>query len=167
LLPPAFAVFAEPRREKDLLSLLRCHRQVIAGWRFLAPVPVSVLIRERLGLVVEDLGEDGTLEMAARVSERSVDFVIFLGDTLSPGSYDPAFDALIRACDVYDAPLATSLVTASLLIDFQADHDARVAATRAGPHEDARSGDETSDPGPSLPPMLTRPLELVADPGSQ
>ena len=160
---PVFAVFAQARRQKELLRFMRAHRRRATGWRFLAPGPICLALGEELGLRMEHLGDGGPLEIAARVCEGSVDFVIYLRDTLTEQGHDPGFDALLRACDVHDVPVATNVATASVLVTLQAEHDARVSAGRA---RATRHGDETSGPERRPPPGRPRPLDLVAGSGS-
>ncbi|MGH2722146.1 MAG: methylglyoxal synthase [Actinomycetota bacterium] len=165
--PPAFAVFAEPRRQEELFRLLRAHHRRTTSWRFLAPGPTALALDEGLGLRTERLGDGGPIEIAARVCEGSVDFVIYLRDTVTDRGHDPGFDALLRACDVSDVPVATNVATATVLIALQAEHDARVAAAR-GRIRITRHGDETSGPGPRQPSGEVRAgtrLGLVAGSG--
>lgn len=165
---PAFAVFAQARRQEELLRLLRAHRRRATNWLFLAPGPTALALGEGLGLRTEHLGDGGPLEIAARVCEASVDFVIYLRDTLTDRGHDPGFDALLRACDVHDVPVATNVATATVLITLQAEHDARVAAAR-GRLRITRHGDETIGPGSRQPPGGPQAgfgLGLVAGSGS-
>lgn len=165
---PVFAVLAQARRQEELLRLLRAYRRRATSWLFLAPGPTALALGEGLGLRTEHLGDGGPLEIAARVCEASVDFVIYLRDILTDHGHDPGFDALLRACDVHDVPLATNVATATVLITLQADHDARVAAAR-GHARIARHGDEANGPGSRQPPGGPRVglrLRLVAGSGS-
>ncbi|MGH2687810.1 MAG: methylglyoxal synthase, partial [Actinomycetota bacterium] len=143
---PTFAVFAQPRRREELLRFLRAHRRRAVGWRFLAPGTVAVALDEGMGLRVERLGNGGPLEIAARVCEGSVGFVVYLRDMLTEPGHDPGFDALLRACDLHGIPVATNVATATVLFTLQAEHDAQVEAARVRLHRITRPGDETSDP---------------------
>ncbi len=48
--------------------------------------------------------------------EGSIDGVIFFRDPLTSHSHEPDIPAVLKVCDVHDAPLATNRASALLLI---------------------------------------------------
>jgi methylglyoxal synthase len=58
----------------------------------------------------------GDLQIGARLATGEVDAIIFLRDPMTPQPHEPDINALVRACDVHDAPCATNLSTARLML---------------------------------------------------
>lgn len=58
----------------------------------------------------------GSEQLGAQIQSNNIDLAIFLRDPLSPKSYEPNAELVIRICDMHNIPLATNLATAELLI---------------------------------------------------
>ncbi|MCI8991391.1 MAG: methylglyoxal synthase [Eubacterium sp.] len=58
----------------------------------------------------------GAQQLCAEIENNNMDLIIFLRDPLTPKSYEPDVNNVVKLCDVYNIPLATNLATAELLI---------------------------------------------------
>lgn len=58
----------------------------------------------------------GDAQIAAQVSEKQVDLVIFFRDPLGKHPHEPDVQMLMRVCDVHNVPLATNPATATLMV---------------------------------------------------
>lgn len=74
---------------------------------------------ERAGLEVHKVASGprgGDAQIAAMVTEGSVNAVFFFRDPLDRHPHEPDIAMLMRICDVHDVPLATNPATAELII---------------------------------------------------
>ena len=58
----------------------------------------------------------GEQQLGAQVANNDIDLVIFLRDPVSPKSYEPDINSILRLCDVHNIPLASNLATAEILL---------------------------------------------------
>ena len=58
----------------------------------------------------------GDAEIAAFVSNKQMDMVLFFRDPLGKHPHEPDVQMLLRLCDVHDVPLATNNASAELII---------------------------------------------------
>jgi methylglyoxal synthase len=113
------AVIAHDNKKVDLVAWTTYNRDTLAGFSLIATRHTARLVRDKVGLEVEELlsgPEGGDAQIAARVATRSVDAVFFFVDPLSAQPHDPDIRALLRVCNVHNIPLATNLATADLII---------------------------------------------------
>lgn len=74
---------------------------------------------ERAGLEVHKVASGprgGDAQIAAMVTEGSVNAVFFFRDPLDRHPHEPDIAMLMRICDVHNVPLATNPATAELII---------------------------------------------------
>ena len=57
----------------------------------------------------------GDAQIAAKITNKECDMVIFFRDPLEKHPHEPDISMLMRLCDVHDVPLATNPSSASLL----------------------------------------------------
>ena len=113
------ALIAHDHKKVDLVAWATFNRDTLARFQLIATRHTARLIREKVGLDVEEVlsgPEGGDAQIAARVAEGSVDAAIFFVDPLSAQPHDPDIRALLRVCNVRNVPLATNLATADLMI---------------------------------------------------
>lgn len=113
------ALIAHDNKKVDLMAWATFNRETLGRFRLLATRNTARLIRSKVGLEVEELlsgPEGGDAQIAALVATGGVDAVFFFVDPLSAQPHDPDIRALLRVCDVHNAPLATNLATADLII---------------------------------------------------
>ena len=117
------ALIAHDGKKPDMVSFASSYREKLADYRIIATAATGRLLREEVGLDVEDylsgpLG--GDVQIAARIAGREVAAVFFLVDPLDKHPHDPDIQAVQRVCNVLDVPLATNVATANLIISADA-----------------------------------------------
>jgi len=113
------ALIAHDNKKVDLVAWATFNRDTLARFRLTATRHTARLLREKVGLTVEDLlsgAEGGDAQIAALVATASVDAVFFFVDPLTALPHDPDVRALLRVRNVHNVPLATNLSTADLII---------------------------------------------------
>jgi methylglyoxal synthase len=135
------ALIAHDNKKADLVAWATFNRTTLAAFRLVATRHTARLLRDKVGLEVEDLlsgPEGGDAQIAALVATGAVCSVFFFVDPLAAQPHDPDIRALLRVCNVHNVPLATNIATADLII---AALSRGLAAQEAG-----------LLPGPGLPP---------------
>jgi len=113
------ALIAHDNKKVDLVAWATFNRDTLAGFPLIATRHTARLMRDKVGLEVEELlsGPDGgDAQIAAGVATREIDVVFFFVDPLSAQPHDPDIRALLRVCNVHNVPVATNLATADLII---------------------------------------------------
>lgn len=113
------ALIAHDNKKVDLIAWATFNRETLARCALVATRHTAHLLRDKVGLEVEDLlsgPEGGDAQIAARVATGAVQAVFFFVDPLSAQPHDPDIRALLRVCNVHNVPLATNLATADLII---------------------------------------------------
>lgn len=113
------ALIAHDNKKADLLAWATYNRDTLARFALVATRQTAQLIRDKVGLPSEALlsgPEGGDAQIAARVATREVAAVFFFVDPLSALPHEPDVRALLRVCNVHNAPVATNVATADLLI---------------------------------------------------
>jgi methylglyoxal synthase len=113
------ALIAHDNRKVDLIAWATYNRDTLARFRLVGTRHTARLAREKVGLPVEELlsgPEGGDAQIAALVATGKVTAVFFFVDPRSAQPHDPDIRALLRVCNVHNAPLATNLATADLMI---------------------------------------------------
>ena len=113
------ALIAHDNRKVDLVAWSTFNRDTLARFGLVATRHTAQLIRDKVGLEVEELlsgSAGGDAQIAARVAEERIDAVFFFVDPLSAQPHDPDIRALLRVCNVHNVALATNLTTANLVI---------------------------------------------------
>jgi methylglyoxal synthase len=117
------ALIAHDNKKVDLVARATFDRETLAGFSLFAPRYTARLIKQKIGLEIEELLsglEGGDAQIAARVATGSVDAVFFFVDPLSAQPPHPDIRARLRVCNVHNIPLATNLATADLIIAARA-----------------------------------------------
>lgn len=118
------ALVAHDGKKDDLLRLVRRYSDNLGGFRFVATASTGTRLMMELGLdvdLVESGPNGGDLQIGARIVEGAIDAVVFLRDPLTAHPHEPDIQALMKACDVHDVPLATNLGSAEMLLQFLAE----------------------------------------------
>jgi methylglyoxal synthase len=135
------ALIAHDNRKVDLVAWATYNRVTLGQFQLIATRHTAHLLRDKIGLEVREMlsgPEGGDAQIAANVATGGIDAVFFFVDPLAAQPHDPDIRALLRVCNVHNAPLATNLATADLII----------AALGAAPAADDRSaprGDIAAD----------------------
>ena len=113
------ALIAHDNKKVDLVAWATFNRDTLAGFPLIATRHTARLMRDKVGLDVEELlsgPEGGDAQIAAGVATRQIDAVFFFVDPLSAQPHDPDIRALLRVCNVHNVPLATNVASADLII---------------------------------------------------
>jgi methylglyoxal synthase len=60
----------------------------------------------------------GDAQIAAKIVDKDIDYVIFFIDPLSSHPHEVDVQMLLRICNVTDTPIATNYSTASMMIKY-------------------------------------------------
>ena len=117
------AMIAHDGKKADLVAFATFNREKLGGYHLIATATTGRLLRDKVGLEVEDLLSGplgGDAQIAARVAQGEVAGVIFFVDPLNAHPHDPDIQGLLRVCNVHNVPLATNVATADLIVSGQA-----------------------------------------------
>lgn len=107
------ALIAHDARRHDLVDFAVRNAARLRRCALVAPDATGRLLESEVGLRVERLPAG---QVAARVVMGEVDAVVFLVDALCVPGGEPDLSTLLRVCDMHDVPLASSVVSADLLM---------------------------------------------------
>ncbi len=110
---------AHDSRKKLMQNFCIAYRTVLAKHHLYATGTTARLIEEATNLPVHKYlaGHLGGVEqLAADISENTMDLVIFLRDPVTRKSHEPRIISIANLCDAHNIPLATNLATAELFI---------------------------------------------------
>jgi methylglyoxal synthase len=125
------ALIAHDNQKVDLVAWATYNRETLSSFELIGTRHTAELLRRKVGLDVEELlsgPEGGDAQLAARVAMGQVDAVFFFVDPLAAQPHDPDIRALLRVCNVHNAPVATNLATADLMIRALRDPDRDTAS---------------------------------------
>jgi len=113
------ALIAHDSKKDGLVRWARDRIDLLERFDLLATEATGVRLERDVGLAVTRLKSGpmgGDQQIAARIVEGDLDFVIFLWDPLLAHSHDADLKALVRIAVVYDIPIACNLASASLML---------------------------------------------------
>ncbi len=119
------ALIAHDSKKQDMVSLVKAHRQELSEINLVATRSTGQIIQSETGLPVtlmQSGPQGGDQQIGALVVNANVKAVIFLRDPLMAQPHEPDITALLRICDVHDAPLATNLATAEAVLHLMFEH---------------------------------------------
>ncbi|MFO7940567.1 MAG: methylglyoxal synthase [Bacteroidales bacterium] len=111
-------LIAHDAKKPEIIQFLDERKEWIAGVNLIATGRTAEYIEEN-GIDVEHLSpgrSGGYNEITARIKEKEVDIVIFLRDPLVQQKHHEDIQELLKACNMYNIPLATNHASAELLI---------------------------------------------------
>lgn len=113
------ALIAHDGKKADLVTWASVNQAALSTFRILATRATARLVRDRVGLPVEEMlggPEGGDIQIGALVAVGQVDAVFFLEDPLMAMPHEPDIEALLRICNVHNVPLAANVATAALVL---------------------------------------------------
>lgn len=119
------ALIAHDSKKEDMVALVRAHREELADINLVATRSTGKMIQEQTNLPVTPMQSGphgGDQQIGALVANGDIRAVIFLRDPMTAQPHEPDITALLRICDVHDAPLATNLATAEAVLHLMFEH---------------------------------------------
>lgn len=164
-MPASIALIAHDTQKNDLIVLVKKYHSILSGYHLIATDKTGQQIQEATRLKIERLllgSQGGDIQIAARIISGEMIGVIFLLDPLHAQPQEPQIDTILRACTIYDVPLALNLATAELVIRGFAR--SRIAylifnpvAGQGNPDRDLASIHQTLKPKVHLHTIYTQP----------
>jgi methylglyoxal synthase len=113
------AIIAHDGKKPDMLAFASRNRDRLRRFHLIATESTGSRLKDELGLDVElalpgPMGGDA--QIAARVVTGQIHAVFFFVDPLDKHPHEPDIQALLRACNTHNVPLATNVATAELII---------------------------------------------------
>ena len=115
------ALIAHDSKKKDMVLLMKAHRDELIQLELVATRSTGTLIQARVGLpvtVMRSGPQGGDQQIGSLVAHGKIQAVIFLRDPLTAQAHEPDISALLRLCDVCNVPLATNSATAEAVLSY-------------------------------------------------
>jgi methylglyoxal synthase len=113
------AVIADDSKKDEVVKLAADHLDALSRASLIAPQATAALLEAHFDLDVAyvDPGPDGIAsQLPALIAEGGVDLVVLLVDPRRPDDDELPSAPVVRACRVYDVPLAGNPATARLCL---------------------------------------------------
>lgn len=113
------ALVAHDNKKKALVDWIIVNKTRLEICELITTGTTGGLIADATGLPVTRVHSGplgGDQQIGARISEQSVDLLIFFWDPLEPMSHDPDIKALLRIATLWNIPVACNQSTADFII---------------------------------------------------
>lgn len=113
------ALVAHDNKKQVLLKWILSNQERLSECELITTGTTGSLIHEASGLPVTRVHSGplgGDQQIGARISEQTVDLLIFFWDPLEPMSHDPDIKALLRIATLWNIPIACNQSSADFII---------------------------------------------------
>lgn len=113
------ALVAHDNKKQTLLSWVKQNQARLASCELITTGTTGLLINEATGLSVTRVHSGplgGDQQIGARISEQTIDLLIFFWDPLEPMSHDPDIKALLRIATLWNIPIACNQSSADFIV---------------------------------------------------
>ena len=113
------AIIAHDMKKELVTQFCIAYCGILSKHNICATNITAKYISEATGLVIEKLlaGEQGgEQQIASRIAYNEIDVLLYFRDTRPTAGYDETEHELLRMCDLYNIPVATTIATAEVLI---------------------------------------------------
>ena len=142
------AIIAHDLKKELMTQLCIAYCGILSKHNLCATGITAKYISDATGLKIERLltGEDGgEQQITSRISYNEIDAVLYFRDTRPSTEINEVEHELLRACDMYNIPVATNIASAEILIcaidrgdlDWREIYNPRSAYNRANKKQPA------------------------------
>lgn len=113
------ALVAHDNKKQVLLSWIMKNKARLEACELVTTGTTGLLINETSGLPVTRVHSGplgGDQQIGARISEQTIDLLIFFWDPLEPMSHDPDIKALLRIATLWNIPIACNQSSADFIV---------------------------------------------------